>query len=99
MEMDNYMRILENLSMTYDYEIDWKRFRHTTVYISECLGNRWFVLESNGEIIGLIDDQMGVFVIFTDVPILRTVLEKMYNLPDVVSYEAYGYSKCDDLLV
>lgn len=83
---------------------NWKRFRRSPIRVSECFKNRWFIIGTcnitcGSSIIGIIDDQEGVFISFTSNVECLTVMKKMYGLSDDVSYEAYGYSKCDSFVL
>lgn len=81
----------------------WKRFRHTSIKISPCYNNRWFIIvdvnKSLITVIAIIDDMEGYFIISRSDGYRGEVLNKMYTLPGEVSYEAYNYSKCGRCVV
>ena len=74
--------------------LEWKQFRHTNAYISNCILNRYFLVKSYNTIVAVIDDQIGeLFELGKWSPTTSKQVTQIFNMTDSECYNDYGFSK------
>lgn len=87
-----YNRIFKNCN-----NFVWKQFNQKNCYVSQCLLNRYFLVKSYNTIVAIIDDQKGdLYELNKYSRTTSKQITQLFNLPDIISYKKYGFSKLEN---
>lgn len=72
----------------------WTQFDHKQCWVSNCIGNRYFLVISYNTLVAVIDDQNGELYELGKWSVTTSKqVTQLYNLPDIISYQKFGFSK------
>ena len=72
----------------------WKQFGSKQLWVSDCIGNRYFLVKSYSTIVAIIDDQEGELYELGKWSVTTSKqVTQLYNLSDIESYNKFGFSK------
>ena len=102
----NIMKTQEQINATVDRinayinKVDrvykWKQFGSKQCWVSDCIGNRYFLVKSYSTIVAIIDDQTGeLFELGKWSVTTSKQVTQLYNLSDTESYRKFGFSKLE----
>ena len=75
----------------------WKQFGSKQCWVSDCIGNRYFLVKSYSTIVAIIDDQTGeLFELGKWSVTTSKQVTQLYNLSDIESYNKFGFSKLEN---
>ena len=72
----------------------WTQFDHKQCWVSNCIGNSYFLVISYNTLVAVIDDQNGELYELGKWSVTTSKqVTQLYNLPDIISYQKFGFSK------
>lgn len=94
---NNILKVCNASVMSYDprrFADTWKQFGHKSCWVSNCIKNRYFLVISYNTLVAVIDDQEGELYELGKWSVTTSKqVTQLYNLPDIESYNTFGFSK------